>query len=39
VISDKPLLGPEQWLEVGAMEIDNEEDYEVIILAAMEVGL
>jgi hypothetical protein len=27
VITDKPLLVPESWLDVGAMEIDCDEDY------------
>jgi len=37
-ISTEPLLGPDQWLEVGAMEIEDE-DFQEICIGAMEVGL
>jgi len=33
----EPLLGPEQWLEVGAMEIEDE-DFQEICIGAMEVA-
>jgi len=36
-IVEKPMLGPDQWLEIGAMEIDDDE-YEVIEIGAMEIA-
>jgi hypothetical protein len=35
-ITTEPLLGPEQWLEVGAMEIEDDE-FQEINIGAMEV--
>jgi len=35
---DKPLSGPEQWLEIGAMELDDDE-YEVIEIREMEIAV
>jgi len=35
-IATEPLLGPEQWLEVGAMEIEDEE-FQEINIGAIEV--
>jgi hypothetical protein len=32
----EPLLGPEQWLEVGAIEIEDD-DFQEISIGAMEV--
>jgi hypothetical protein len=37
-ITTEPLLGPDQWLEVGAMEIENEE-YQEIAIEAMEIEM
>jgi len=37
-IMDKPMLGPDQWLQVGAMEIYNET-LEYIEIGALEVML
>jgi len=37
-ISTEPRLGPEQWLEVGAMEIENEE-FQEICIGAMAVEI
>jgi hypothetical protein len=37
-ISEKPMLGPDQWLEVGAMEI-YDETLEYIDIGALEVTL
>jgi hypothetical protein len=34
---EKPMLGPDQWLEIGAMEIDDDE-YEVIDTEALEIS-
>jgi len=36
--TSQPMLDKEQWLEVGAMELDSEE-YEVIKISAMEMEL
>jgi len=36
--TNRPMLDKEQWLEVGAMELDSEE-YEVIQISAMEIEL
>jgi len=36
-IVEKPMLGLDQWLEIGAMEIDDDE-YEVIEIGAMEIA-
>jgi hypothetical protein len=35
-ITTEPLLGPEQWLEIGAMEIEDDE-FQEINIGAMEV--
>jgi hypothetical protein len=35
-ITTEPLLGPDQWLEIGAMEI-QDEDFQEISIGAMEV--
>jgi len=35
---EKPLLGPEQWLEVGAMEIEDD-DYVTIDIGALDIDL
>lgn len=35
-IMEKPLLGPEQWLEIGAMEIEDD-NYDTIEIGAIEV--
>jgi hypothetical protein len=37
-ISTEPLLGPDQWLEIGAMEIEDD-DFQEICIGAMEVEL
>jgi len=34
----EPLLGPDQWLEVGAMEIEDD-DFQEICIGAMELEL
>jgi len=33
---EKPLLGPEQWLEIGAMEVEDD-DYNTIDIGAIDV--
>ena len=37
-IMEKPMLGPEQWLKIGAMEI-YDETLEYLEIGALEVGL
>jgi len=37
-ITTEPLLGPDQWLEVGAMEIEDD-NFQEICIEAMEVEL
>lgn len=32
------MLRKEQWIEVGAMQIDNGNDYGIIQIAALEIG-
>jgi len=34
---DKLMLGPDQWLEIGAMEIDDDE-YETVEIGAIEIA-
>jgi len=36
-IVEKPMLGPDQWLEIRAMEIDDDE-YDVIEIGAMAIA-
>lgn len=38
VITEKPMLGPDQWLEIGAMEI-YDKSLEYIDVAALEIVL